>query len=158
MLRDRFKERGLWTPTAADAGPAVGRAGRSTDTPETQAAVDARAACVPGVSVDRSPRYARRHRRLGVWSLVCLRPPFLRASELKLVPLPPSSPWPRRQPPPSTIRRFRASYGAERVDWTGFTFLTNKPQSPQLSPCENQAADGVGYRSGNFQPTATEEE
>jgi len=34
----------------------MGRAGRSTDTPRTQAAVDPRAACVLGVSVDRSPR------------------------------------------------------------------------------------------------------
>jgi len=40
----------------ADAGPAIGRAERSLDTPRTQAAGGAGAACVRGVSSDRPPR------------------------------------------------------------------------------------------------------
>ena len=40
----------------ADAGPAIGRAERSTDAPWAQAACDVPAACARGASVDRPPR------------------------------------------------------------------------------------------------------
>jgi hypothetical protein len=77
----------------ADAGPAIGRAERSTDAPRAQAADPPHAACAHGASVDRPPRT-----RGGIGCTASLpafhsvSPPFLRVSvfEARSVPSVPS--------------------------------------------------------------------
>ena len=62
-----------------------------------------RAACVLGVSLHRPPRITRRHRRHLTWVRCLFRSPlFLRFSELKLVPFPPSPPSSPVNPSPQT--------------------------------------------------------
>jgi len=73
MLKSAFR---------ADAGPAIGRAVRSTDAPWAQAACDVWAACARGASVDRPPRTRGGIGAPPALPVRPLRPPLLRVSEL----------------------------------------------------------------------------
>ena len=104
-------------PMPARPSAAIGRAGQSTDTPRTQAAIDLKGGLCPR-GIGRSlAAHARRHRlpHLGVGQYPFRLTPFLRFSELKLGPFPPSPPSPpnlrplrqsspRKNPPPRSFK------------------------------------------------------
>ena len=94
-------------PARPSAGPSDGAIPRGH-----KPRLIARAACVLGVSLHRPPRIARRHRRHLAWVRYLFRsPPFLRFSELKLVPCPPSPPSPQQIYRPRLARSLRTTAG-----------------------------------------------
>ena len=80
----------------ADAGPARGRAGRSTDAPGPQAALS----FVMRLAIPTRRSIARRASAAASAASCCLVPPCLRVSEFEPVPCPPSPPLPQDQQHP----------------------------------------------------------
>ena len=129
--------------SAADAGPAIGRAERSIDAPRTQAAPASPAACVRGASIDRPPRSG------GIGgpgdtppnSQICDSPPCLRFSEFEArsVSSVPSVP----QPVPSMTYFQPLDFRVKRAGSAGF-FSGGGSGSPDASAISLSRSSSLG--------------